>query len=272
MAADPAPAAMKLTKKQRKALQFKGKLEKPTKEERPAKPQGAGAGDATGADDAAGADAADSNASVSQKPAAVAGRGKKDQSLSRRGKEKLEKAMGEASKATRFITFVGNLPFKTTADELRTFLQAANPTSVRLMTNKETGKSRGFAFVEFGTSEDLRHGLKFHHCSLGGKKINVELTAGGGGNSEKRTQKIKRRREDLDKERSKEHAVKRQRGDADNVDAGGPAEATDDASTAAPRGYGRAAGDDGPSGDDEATGAKTAKKANRRKRGRGSHK
>ncbi|KAJ2796689.1 hypothetical protein H4R21_004616, partial [Coemansia helicoidea] len=149
---------MKLTKKHQKALRFKGKLEKPQKEERPAKRPKDSSGDA--ADNGA----VDGDAQVKQKPAGgEAGRGNKEKPLSRRKKEQLEKDMSTAAKTSRFITFVGNLPFKTTADELRTYLKPANPISVRLMTNRETGKSRGFAFVEFSTAEDLRHGLRFHH-------------------------------------------------------------------------------------------------------------
>lgn len=47
--------------------------------------------------------------------------------------------------------FVGNLSFDVTEDELRALFAAAGPpTFVRIPTDRETGKPRGFAFVEFG--------------------------------------------------------------------------------------------------------------------------
>ncbi|KAJ2534724.1 hypothetical protein EV175_006994, partial [Coemansia sp. RSA 1933] len=124
-------------------------------------------------------------------------------------KFKFEKQKSAAGHAVRFIAFVGNIPFSSTAEDVKVFLKSANPTSVRLMTDKDTGKSRGFAFVEFATSADLRHSLKFHHVRLGSKKVNVELTAGGGGNSENRKQKLKRRRDELEEERKKASTEKR---------------------------------------------------------------
>ncbi len=49
--------------------------------------------------------------------------------------------------------FVGNLAYDVTEAELREFMSAvAPPVSVRILTDRETGRSRGFAFVEFGDS------------------------------------------------------------------------------------------------------------------------
>ena len=42
-----------------------------------------------------------------------------------------------------------------------------------------------------------------HHTNLLGRKVNVELTAGGGGRGENRMEKIKVRNEGLDEERRK---------------------------------------------------------------------
>src|SRR5258707_1391245 len=51
--------------------------------------------------------------------------------------------------------FVGNLSYNTIENDIQDlFGQAGNVTSVNLMMDKFTGKSRGFAFVEFGTSEE----------------------------------------------------------------------------------------------------------------------
>ena len=48
--------------------------------------------------------------------------------------------------------FVGNLSFQTMENDLQDyFSQAGAVTSVHLMLDKVTGKSRGFAFIEFAT-------------------------------------------------------------------------------------------------------------------------
>jgi RNA recognition motif-containing protein len=45
--------------------------------------------------------------------------------------------------------YVGNLPFGTTADELReTFAQFGTVSRAQVVTDRETGRSRGFGFVE----------------------------------------------------------------------------------------------------------------------------
>ncbi|KAE8250460.1 hypothetical protein A4X13_0g4707 [Tilletia indica] len=65
--------------------------------------------------------------------------------------------------------------------------------------------SKGCAFVEFKTSNALQKALRFHHTQFGGRQINVELTAGGGGKSSERMEKIKVKNTELDVERQKLH-------------------------------------------------------------------
>ncbi len=64
-----------------------------------------------------------------------------------------------------------------------------------------TLKSKGFAFVEFTHRNALQQGLKLHQSELEGRKINVELTAGGGGKSEARIEKVKKRNRELHEQR-----------------------------------------------------------------------
>lgn len=90
---------------------------------------------------------------------------------------------------------------------------------MRLLTPKTPAKesssgapaSKGCAFVQFSTATALQSALRLHHSLLDNRKINVELTAGGGGNSEQRKQKIVAQREKLDKEREKAAKNKRLR-------------------------------------------------------------
>ena len=51
--------------------------------------------------------------------------------------------------------YVGNLTFDTTDQDLRDlFTQYGKPTEVALVTDRETGRSRGFGFVTMGNAED----------------------------------------------------------------------------------------------------------------------
>ena len=93
------------------------------------------------------------------------------------------------------------------------------PTSIRHRTDKMTGKSKGFAFLEFAAYDRMKTCLKlYHHSSFSdgdkpARKINVELTAGGGGKGEVRKQKLKEKNEKLSvqrKNRMKEEAKKKE--------------------------------------------------------------
>jgi RNA recognition motif-containing protein len=51
--------------------------------------------------------------------------------------------------------FVGNLPFTTTSDELREIFAEYGPvTRAQVATDRDTGRSRGFGFVEMGEGGD----------------------------------------------------------------------------------------------------------------------
>lgn len=85
--------------------------------------------------------------------------------------------------------YVGNLAFQTTSEELQTmFAQAGTVESVSLIEDRETGRSRGFGFVEMSTKEEGVAAIeKFNGTDLGGRALNVneakprEDRGGGGG-------------------------------------------------------------------------------------------
>lgn len=73
--------------------------------------------------------------------------------------------------------YVGNLSYSTTEDDLRQlFAQAGNVKSVSVIKDRDTGRSKGFAFVEMGSDEDAQkaisqfNGQSFQDRSL---KVNV---------------------------------------------------------------------------------------------------
>jgi cold-inducible RNA-binding protein len=93
--------------------------------------------------------------------------------------------------------FVGNLSFQTTENDLQDyFSQAGVVTSVNLMVDKMTGKSRGFAFVEFSSADEANKAVEqFHNQEFQGRPLTVNVarpreeraprwSGGGGGRSE----------------------------------------------------------------------------------------
>jgi nucleolar protein 6 len=121
----------------------------------------------------------------------------------RKGPTEPDKPPKEPSK--RYLLFVGNLPHQP-SEKLLPALKAhfpTEPTQIRIPTKKSTNAPQGFAFVEFDTAPALEKALRCHHTVLLGRKINVELTAGGGGHGEYRTEKIRKRNEGLEEERQR---------------------------------------------------------------------
>jgi RNA recognition motif-containing protein len=88
---------------------------------------------------------------------------------------------------------VGNLPFSTTSTELETlFSSVGSVTSAQVITDRETGRSRGFGFVEMA-DDDARKAIdQLTGANLGGRAITVneahprtprgEYRGGGGRN------------------------------------------------------------------------------------------
>ncbi len=73
--------------------------------------------------------------------------------------------------------FVGNLSYQTGENDLQDyFAQAGAVTSVNLMLDKVTGKSRGFAFVEFGSPEEASKAVEqFHNKEFQGRSLTVNV-------------------------------------------------------------------------------------------------
>jgi cold-inducible RNA-binding protein len=83
--------------------------------------------------------------------------------------------------------YVGNLSFNTTELELReAFSQYGTVAETKLVTERETGRPRGFAFVEMGSEQDAKRAIdELNGRELGGRALAVnearERTGGGGG-------------------------------------------------------------------------------------------
>jgi RNA recognition motif-containing protein len=73
--------------------------------------------------------------------------------------------------------FVGNLAYQTMENDLQEyFSQAGVVTSVNLMLDKFTGKSRGFAFVEYSTPQEATKAVEmFHSKDFQGRALTVNI-------------------------------------------------------------------------------------------------
>ena len=71
--------------------------------------------------------------------------------------------------------YVGNLSFETSSNDLQTlFAQAGTVESVSLIEDRETGRSRGFGFVEMSTKEEGAAAIQqFNGKDVGGRALNV---------------------------------------------------------------------------------------------------
>ena len=71
--------------------------------------------------------------------------------------------------------YVGNLAFTTSSAEIQTlFAQAGTVESVSLIEDRETGRSRGFGFVEMSTKEEGAAAIsQFNGTELGGRALTV---------------------------------------------------------------------------------------------------
>lgn len=73
--------------------------------------------------------------------------------------------------------YVGNLPYQLTVDELKDFFAGAgNVTDVAIITDRDTGRSKGFGFVEFGTDDDATKAQSMYNgAQLKNRTLKVDL-------------------------------------------------------------------------------------------------
>lgn len=87
--------------------------------------------------------------------------------------------------------YVGNLPYSIRDDSLQElFAQAGNVVSATVITDRESGRSKGFGFVEMSSSEDADKAIQmFNGYSVDGRDLRVSIArpreerprSGGGG-------------------------------------------------------------------------------------------
>lgn len=85
--------------------------------------------------------------------------------------------------------YIGNMSYETTEDQVRqAFKRFGEVTSVNLISDRDTGRPKGFGFVEMSKDEEARAAIAgLNSTDIGGRTVNVnearprEGGAGGGG-------------------------------------------------------------------------------------------
>ncbi len=86
--------------------------------------------------------------------------------------------------------YIGNMSYETTEDQVRqAFKRFGEVTSVNLISDRDTGRPKGFGFVEMSKDEEARAAIAgLNSTDIGGRTVNVNEarpreggTGGGGG-------------------------------------------------------------------------------------------
>lgn len=92
--------------------------------------------------------------------------------------------------------YVGNLPYNVVEDDLREiFEEYGEVTSVKIISDKLTGRSKGFGFVEMDADQEAKKAIEeLNNAELSGRNIKVNEsrprtndTRGGGGGGNRRS-------------------------------------------------------------------------------------
>lgn len=82
--------------------------------------------------------------------------------------------------------YVGNLAYNISDDQLKDlFSKFGTPDSAHVITDRDSGRSKGFGFVEFSNDDQAKQALSLNGTDFGGRALTVNearpKTEGGGG-------------------------------------------------------------------------------------------
>jgi len=81
--------------------------------------------------------------------------------------------------------YVGNFPYTISENDLEELFKDYNIVKIDLIRDRETGRLRGFGFIEFATEEDAQKALSLNGQDFDGRPLKVNLAkerrSGGGG-------------------------------------------------------------------------------------------
>lgn len=116
---------------------------------------------------------------------------------------KQDKDAKKPSKAiVPYIVFVGQLDFLTSGEEVTQYLRSKGiegSIKTRLLKDKETGNSKGMAFVELETAAEMYKCVALHHSILNGRMINIEKSCGGKNKDVRKEKLTEKRHEQVQK-------------------------------------------------------------------------
>src|SRR5262245_18779751 len=70
--------------------------------------------------------------------------------------------------------YVGTLPYNISDDQLRDmFAKFGTPDSARVVTDRDSGQSKGFGFVEFSNDQQAREAMSLNGTEFGGRSLKV---------------------------------------------------------------------------------------------------
>jgi RNA recognition motif-containing protein len=70
--------------------------------------------------------------------------------------------------------YVGNLSYNVSDDQLRDlFARFGTPESVTIITDRNSGQSKGFGFLEFKNDEEAKAALSLNGTEFSGRKLTV---------------------------------------------------------------------------------------------------
>jgi RNA recognition motif-containing protein len=77
--------------------------------------------------------------------------------------------------------YVGNLSYNTTEDQLRDFFsQYGNIDELKLISDFQTGRSKGFGFITYASDDEGKNALEANGQELDGRKLRVNTAKEGG--------------------------------------------------------------------------------------------
>ena len=70
--------------------------------------------------------------------------------------------------------YVGNLPYTVTEDEIKEFFNDCGTVDdIRIITDRETGRSKGFGFVSFEDENGFKTALEKNNQEMGGRQLRI---------------------------------------------------------------------------------------------------
>jgi|GEM_PF-6856969 len=72
--------------------------------------------------------------------------------------------------------YIGNIPFAATNESISELFAKFDPISISMVTDKDTGKSRGFCFIEFESESTAKNAMRsLQGANLGGRSIFINV-------------------------------------------------------------------------------------------------